>query len=804
MLTPGECSMTDGRGSPCVRPSILSFLLLCIAISCTAPLLAQDQGPATISQILLKGLDRLGTAEVLARMKIRPGDPWNPEELDAEYRRLWSSGDFISIDPPVIDRTPAGVIITIRLLERKPVHKVVFEGADNLSEKSAQKAIRTEKDELYDPLLVREDVATLRNLLLEKGHPFGRVGSRIEGSPDGMLVIFEIEEGPEVLVRTIDFKGEGSIPTSEILPLMKLRTRSPFGLLEGGKFDPRLLDEDLEKLREYYVYKGFFDAEVSLDRLEFENDLSSLRLVIAITEGPRYRIGMIEFQVVGDHVFPESKLRDTLNIGVGEPWDGELVKSDSESIRRLYSEKAYIDAVVTPTVIYPLEGEDVILRYQINEGQRVFIEEIEFRGNAGTKDAVIRRQLEIYPAEELYPDRIQDSLSNLHRLQYFQQIQPFFDVSEDPERRPVVFEVVEGSTGRALFGVGYSSGRGVVGNLAFEKRNFDITDFPDSLTDLPGSFSGGGQRLVLEAQPGTEYSRYRVLFHEPFLMGSHNSLRLSAYRSVLVRQDYIEDRKSAGISIGRLFSHEERIRAEIGFRSEQISIEGVPLMAPSVVADSEGVTKLNAIDLDFEWDQRTYRPVIGAVDGWYLEGGYSHTGAPLGGELDLRRINLGTGIFKTFHQDGEGMRHIVALKTSLGWVEPFGDSEFVPVFARLYLGGPRSLRGFDYRGAGPTDLGREIGGTIRHRGSLEYTWPLLENTLRGIVFTDFGNLADLDVDQSSFSFDEYRVGVGGGVILNVPIFGQPLPISITWTEAVQSEEGDRLQQFSFDLGWFLH
>ncbi|MGE4603063.1 MAG: BamA/TamA family outer membrane protein, partial [Planctomycetota bacterium] len=294
---------------------------------------------------------------------------------------------------------------------------------------------------------------------------------------------------------------------------------------------------------------------------------------------------------------------------------------------------------------------------------------------------------------------------------------------------------------------------------------------------------------------------YRVLFHEPYLMGSQNSLRLSAYRSVLLRQDYIEDRKSAGISIGRLFSLEDRIRGEIGFRSEQISVEGVSKLAPSVVVDSEGITKLNAIDLDFEWDQRTYRPVIGAVDGWYLEGGFSHTGDPLGGELDLRRINLGTGIFKTFHQDGEEMRHIVAFRTSLGWVEPFGDSDFVPVFERLYLGGPRSLRGFDYRGAGPTDLDREIGGTIRHRGSLEYTWPLLENTLRGIVFTDFGNLA---VDQSSFSFDEYRVGVGGGVILNVPIFGQPLPISITWTEAVQSEEGDRLQQFSFDLGWFLH
>ncbi|NRA74651.1 MAG: BamA/TamA family outer membrane protein, partial [Planctomycetes bacterium] len=477
------------------------------------------------------------------------------------------------------------------------------------------------------------------------------------------------------------------------------------------------------------------------------------------------------------------------------------VSTASERIQHLYSEQAYIDAAVTPTVIYPLEGEDVILRFQVTEGLRVFTNEIELRGNAGTKDAVIRRQLEIYPGEELYPDRIQDSLSNLHRLQYFQQIRPYFDVSEDPERRPGVFEMLEGPTGRALFGVGYSSGRGVVGNLAYEKRNFDITDFPDSLTDLPGSFSGGGQRLILEAQPGTEYSRYRVLFHEPYLMGSQNSLRLSTYRSVLLRHDYIEDRKSTGISIGRLFNREERIRAEIGFRNDEISIEEISSLAPSVVVDSEGVWKLRAIDLDFDWDQRVYRPLIGAVDGWYLEGGYSHTGGPLGGELNLNKLNVGTGFFKTFHQDGEDLRHILAFRTSLAWVEPFGDSDFVPVFERYYLGGPRSLRGFDYRGAGPREADREIGGTVRHRGSLEYTWPLLENTLRGIVFTDFGNLA---VDQPSFSFDEYRVGVGGGVVLNVPIFGQPLPISITWTEAVMSQEGDRLQQFSFDLGWFNH
>ncbi|MAW78234.1 MAG: outer membrane protein assembly factor BamA [Planctomycetes bacterium] len=794
-------SMRDRRGKllpPLRTVHIFAALMLLVGSSL---LMAQDPGPSTIEEIRLQGLDRLGTAEVLARMKIRVGDPWNAEELDAEYRRLWASGDFISIDSPKIDRTPNGIIITIRLMERKPIHEIVFEGTDSLSDKVAQKSIRSQKEQLYDPLLVREDVTALRNLLLEKGHPFARVGSRIEKSEDGLLVVFEIEEGPEVLLRSIDLKGEGSIPTDEILPRLKLRTRSFLGLMENGKFDPRLLDEDLEKIREYYVVKGFFDAEVTLDRMEFGADLKDLRLVIEIEEGPRYRIGKVEFKFDGKPLFDESILRDTLQIGAGEAWDGEIVKDDSDRLRLLYSDRAYIDAVVNPSVIYPLEGEDVILRYQITEGNRVFADEIEFRGNAATKDSVIRRQLEIFPGEELYPDRIQDSLSSLYRLQYFQQIRPFFDSSDEPEQRPVVFEVMEGTTGRALFGVGYSSGRGVVGNLHLEKRNFDITDWPDSLTDLPGSFSGAGQRLILEAQPGTEYSRYRVLFQEPYLMGSQNSLRLAAYRSVLLRQDYIEDRNSGAISLGRLFSQEKKLRGEIGFRREKISVEEVSDLAPSVVVQSAGKTRLNAIDLEFDWDQRTYRPVIGAVDGWYLEGGFSHTGGPIGGELDLLKLNLGTGWFKTISQDIEEMRHILAFRTSLGWVEPFGDTDFVPVFERYYLGGPRSLRGFDYRGAGPREDDREIGGTIRHRGSLEYTWPMLDNTLRGIVFTDFGNLAE---DKASFSLDDYRVGVGGGVILNVPIFGQPLPISITWTEAVKSQEGDRLQEFSFDLGWFLY
>ena len=753
-----------------------------------------------IAEIRIEGLDRLGAAEVLTRMKLRTGSIYTPAALDEEYRRLWGSGDFVSIAPPVIQQIPEGVIITISLEERKPIRNVYIDGNEAQSDKVILREIQTREDELYDPLIIREDIDVIRNLLLKDGFPFANVSSRLEGSLSKLSVVFEIDEGPQVLIRSVGFVGEANIPAKEILSIMQLNPRTFLGIGRSGKFDPRLLEGDLNQIREYYFLKGYFDAQVSLNRKEFTEDLQNLRLVLEISEGPRYQVGKVEFEFSETPTVTEAELKEICEVVEGSEWDGEKIKNDAEAIRKLFNDQAFVDASVDPTVIYPLEGEDVTLKYLISQGSKVSVGEIQIQGNRSTQDEVIRRQLEIYPGEEFRPSQIQDSLSNLYRLQYFNSIRPYFDSGGPSGDRPVVFELTEGSTGRALFGVGYSSSTGVLGNIAIEKRNFDIQDWPSSLTDIPGSFTGAGQKLILEAQPGTEYSRYRLQFLEPYLAGSHNSLRVSAFRSVLLRQSYTEDRNSAGITIGRLFDRELKIRGEIGIRRENITIENIALGSPTVILDSEGKTPVTSLDLRFDWDQRVFRPDIGAVDGWNIETTLTRTGGALGGDLDLNKAELRISFFDTVFEETDDLRHVLAFKNTFGAVESYGDDSFIPIFERYYLGGPRSLRGFDYRGAGPSENGIETGGTVRHFGSLEYTWPLLESTMRGTLFADYGNLSE---GLDNFSLDDYRLGVGGGVILYIPLFGQRLPISVTWTEAVIKEEGDRTREFSFDLGWIL-
>ncbi len=114
----------SGRCAGRCVPSLLLWACLLLSFCSFTPsldLFGQDASVRSevISQIRLQGLDRLGTAQVMARMKVRVGDRWDPAALDEEYRRLWTSGDFVTIDAPLVDHTEKGVIITIMLRERR-------------------------------------------------------------------------------------------------------------------------------------------------------------------------------------------------------------------------------------------------------------------------------------------------------------------------------------------------------------------------------------------------------------------------------------------------------------------------------------------------------------------------------------------------------------------------------------------------------------------------------------------------------------------------------------------------------------
>ena len=164
--------------------------------------------------------------------------------------------------------------------------------------------------------------------------------------------------------------------------------------------------------------------------------------------------------------------------------------------------------------------------------------------------------------------------------------------------------------------------------------------------------------------------------------------------------------------------------------------------------------------------------------------------AGLGGDVDYYRLEgRGARWWKIFDTHTQ----VLSLIGRSGAIIPFNDSR-VPFFESYFLGGPNSLRGFDYRKVGPKDnSGEPIGGQTFGYWSLEYSFDVV-NPVRFAVFYDGGfvNAEDLD-----FGLGEYNDDIGFG--FRVMLFGAPLRLDFGFPLSTDDQNDDGMQ-FNFSFG----
>jgi outer membrane protein insertion porin family len=161
------------------------------------------------------------------------------------------------------------------------------------------------------------------------------------------------------------------------------------------------------------------------------------------------------------------------------------------------------------------------------------------------------------------------------------------------------------------------------------------------------------------------------------------------------------------------------------------------------------------------------------------------------GDYVFQRFTAGFDWYQTISEDLLDRRTVFVLHFDGGYIT--GDD---PFFERFYGGGIGSIRGFAYRGvsprSGPDD--DRIGGIFSLTGTAEVNFPLYENSLRGVVFSDFGTV------ESDVRIGTIRSSVGAGIRLTLPFLGQ-VPIAIDFAVPVTKDDEDDTQIISFSLGF---
>ncbi len=736
---------------------------------------AKDSSPPnTVIEIRVEGNKVLSESAVLANVKTRQGQPYSETIVRDDEQRLLKTQRYNNV-VATKTQTDKGVIVTFTVAGRPLVEAVIFEGNKVFADSTLAAMLTFGGGDPIDQFQIESGLRAIQGKYRSGGYHFVEVKLNQAALRDAGKVVYEIVEGPKVAIRKIRFEGNSAFAARRLKGLISSKAKLwPF---LPGTLDTETADRDVAELRNFYRSEGFLDAQVDC-RQEFSADKKKAVLVFVIDEGPHYCIRNTVFQ--GNKVFDADELRRDLKLLAGAYYNGLSLSRDLTGIRNSYGQIGYIEVNVSVKTQYTDKPGLVDLVYTIDEGSQFRVGQIDIRGNDVTKMNVIRRQLRLEP-EQLYNTvAAEESRKRLMETGLFEKVTvtPYGDA---PGVRNAVAEVTETKTARFLIGAGVSSNAGLLGNISFTERNFDLFARPDR--NGKRSFRGGGQTLSISAEPGTEFMRFHIDWSEPSMFDTPYSLGTRAFVFTSGRESYDETRYGGVVSVGRRFKN--LWYGELAGRIEGVQVDDLDDNAPQDVRDVEGTSALAGVKGTLVRDRTDSRWLPSKGDRFIV--GYEQ----VAGDFTFGRADADYRIYYTVYTDAMDRKHIIAARAAAGAI--FGDA---PVFERYYGGGLGSIRGFDFRGISPRQGPDDdpVGGNFKVFLGSEYSFPIIGRNLRGVVFLDSGTV------ERNIEIIDYRASAGVGLRLHLPFFG-PVPMSLDFGFPLSKTDEDDTQLVSFSIGW---
>lgn len=731
-------------------------------------------GPANVSEQVVR-----------ANMQLQPGGALEDALIDRDIRSLYRTGQFEFIEFKRGALVNGRVDLVVEVTPKFRVSTVDFEGNTHIKARRLLRETKTKENLPLDERQVKEDSEKLREFYQKSGYNQAKVDYRIERNRTTGLgrVIFAVNEGAKVRIRKVNFDGNETVSDRRLRKVAETRKWNWLSwLTDTGKFRDERFETDLDKLRDYYREQGFLDVQIDRENVRFDYPKPN-RLVITFTviEGRRYKVG--DIVISGNTLHTVETLRPLLRLKTGDTFAPSGVEKDQKALEDFIGKDGYVDARVRVIRKPNLNTGAIDLEYQYTEGDKFHVESIRLEGNTKTKSIVILRELAIGPGEVFNTVRMNTSKLRLENTRFFEEVNVSPESTNLPGRRNLKIAVREGRTGNLTFGAGFSSLERAVVFAEVSQSNFD-------LFNRKSLFQGDGQKFRLRLQLGSRSSEAILSFEEPWFLERELALGFNLYRtsSDYYSDLYEETRTGAEVYLRkRLF---ELVEGRLGYTFELVDIQDVDATNAPFLVGEEGERTVSKVTFKLLRDTRDR--IFNTTRGNRAELTTELAGGPFGGETDYYRVEFrGAQYYRTF----ETLEQVVSFIGRVGVIDSYGDSNSVPYFDRMFLGGPSTLRGFEYRKVGPKfgTSDDPLGGNSYAMGSIEYTFEVV-NPLRFAIFYDVGFV---NADAWDFETSGYNDNFGFG--LRLMVGGAPLSLDFGIPITSDNTNDDGVQ-FNFSFG----
>jgi len=733
----------------------------------------------------------VGTANVneqiiRANMQVREGADFDEVTLDRDIRSLYRTGlfEFIEVKHETADNRTFNLVIEVTPKFR--VLAVNYDGNRRVSTKRLQKETLVRPNHALDERQIKEDTEKLREFYQKEGYNQISVTYSVERDRVGGFgtVTYRIREGERVKIAEIKFVGNTLVTPRRLRRVLETKKYWMFSWLTGsGRFKDDMFDDDLDKLRDFYREQGFLDVEIPQDQVTFNYPRpDKLELVVTIIEGRRYYIGDIAFQ--GNELFDVGLLNRVIRMRRGYPFMPSRLDRDVERLTDFYGKDGYLDTRVSLFRKPNVATGAIDIEYRINESEKYSVESIEIEGNSKTKSTVILRELVLGPGDTFSTVLMKLSSLRLENTRFFEDVNVTPHETNIPGRRNLRIAVQEGRTGNLTFGAGFSSLERASLFTELSQSNFD-------LFNRRSFFQGDGQKFRLRMQLGSLSSEVVLSFEEPWLFQKELGLGFSVFRTSSDYNSTFYSQFETGFEVylrKRLF---ELWEGRLSYTYQTIGIQNVSSSASPVIRALAGNNNLSMVGFQMARDTRDR--IINTTSGNRVEINLNLAGGLLGGAKtnDFYLLEFrGSQFFPLF----EFQTQVLSIIARGGVAQNYGDSADVPYYRKWYLGGPQTLRGFEFRDVSPRDeFDEPVGGKSYGFMGFEYSADIV-SPIRFAIFYDVGF-----VNAGAFDFNPGKINDNFGVGLRLFVAGAPLSLDLGIPLT-----GDRLNkkgnQFNFSFG----
>jgi outer membrane protein insertion porin family len=724
-------------------------------------------GKERVAHIVVKGNRRIEKDAILGVMQTREGEILAPAHLREDLKAVYKMGYFTDVRLDASD-TPEGRILTVLVKEKPAIREIMVEGNRKLKKDKIIEVMNLKPFSVASEGAIKEDINKVQQAYREKGYYEAQITYELMPAGENEVnLMLRVNEGGKMAVKDIEFEGNKAFSSKELRKVMETKERgffAPVAWITGaGKLNRDVLERDLEKIGAFYYNHGYIKAKIGEPKVDIKGDW--IYITIPVQEGPEYHVGKVD--MTGDLLEDKETQIKMLRTPKDEVYSREVLQEDLTTLADFYADHGYANADIVPLIKEDNEKMIVDVTFDIHQGKKVYFERIDIGGNVKTRDKVVRRELRVYEQDLFSATNLKESIKNLRRLEYFEDVNFATTPGSAPDRMNLKITVKERPTGTFGLGAGYSTQDRLVGMVEVSQNNL----------------FGRGQQLKLSGIIGSISHRVRASFVEPYLFDRPLSLGIDAFNWEREYTEYNRISKGGTLRLSHPLKW-KYTRLFWMYRFENVQLRDLQFGASPVLVEASKIHNTSATSFVIRRDSRD--SLFSATKG--SDNSISFEMAGLGGDTAFVRYIAESGWYFPLKWNVVAVSHARAGgMNKLSWGA-------MPAYELYYLGGIDTIRGFKYAEISPRDpnTGDRIGGPRFLQLNQEIRFPLYKKLgLTGTVFFDAGN-----VYGPNYVGPFLRTSAGVGIRWFSPMG----PLRVEWGYNLSKHPWERSSAWEFTMG----